>query len=484
MATYYVRKTGSDAAAGTSAGTAWLTIGKALGASGIASGDTVYIGAGVYRESVTVAMTSATAETLVIGDVDGKQTGDSGQVIWTAWTTDDKTAPAASDTLNLSGRDYLTFKNIRFVENMTSGSCVDALSQTSTNITFQNCMFLSGGTNANHALIQITAANNVALNWTIDRCYFNTFSGNQYCLVITCVTGASSWDINCLMKNSVVLGTFNACVRITSSGTSSGEGNGLDIVNCTIFGSVETAGTRVSLTYPSTVRNSVVYAIGGVCLNAGESGALTETYNVLVGATARTNVTAGTGSVTTAYAPDFWTGLETCMFGVFPRTAMGPLTYNGPFMAFGDDGTALTEDFTGRPKPAGGRSATRAIGAFEFHDCATKETGTVRTGSNALRIKGPGVHEFWLPVDAAEITVSIYTRWDATYAGTKPSMSILYGGESGVTDATDTATGSSGAWEQLAITFTPSSAGVVVVRLTSSDTNGAGETYWDDFDVA
>ena len=69
MATYYVRKTGSDSNAGTSAGAAWLTIGKALGASGIASGDTVYIGAGVYREAVTVNMTSATAETKVIGDV-------------------------------------------------------------------------------------------------------------------------------------------------------------------------------------------------------------------------------------------------------------------------------------------------------------------------------------------------------------------------------------------------------------------------------
>ena len=46
MTTYYVRATGSDGAAGTSAGTAWLTIGKALGAAGIASGDTVYVGAG------------------------------------------------------------------------------------------------------------------------------------------------------------------------------------------------------------------------------------------------------------------------------------------------------------------------------------------------------------------------------------------------------------------------------------------------------
>ena len=56
MTNYFVRKNGSDAAAGTSAGAAWLTLGKALGAAGIASGDTVYIGAGVYREAVTAAL--------------------------------------------------------------------------------------------------------------------------------------------------------------------------------------------------------------------------------------------------------------------------------------------------------------------------------------------------------------------------------------------------------------------------------------------
>src|SRR5690242_4908865 len=104
MATYYVRKTGSDAAAGTSPATAWATIGKALGASGIASGDTVYVGPGVYREQITVAMTSATVETLVIADVDGSQTGDApGEVRWTGWDGgSDIVAPTNSgNTLNL-----------------------------------------------------------------------------------------------------------------------------------------------------------------------------------------------------------------------------------------------------------------------------------------------------------------------------------------------------------------------------------------------
>ena len=87
MATYYVRRSGNDASAGTSAGAAWATIGKALGASGIASGDTVYIGAGIYREAVTVGFTPS-GTTSVIGDVDGAKTGDAGEVRWTGMVSD------------------------------------------------------------------------------------------------------------------------------------------------------------------------------------------------------------------------------------------------------------------------------------------------------------------------------------------------------------------------------------------------------------
>src|ERR1051325_3311383 len=74
MTTYYVSPSGSDSNNGLgpdashASNKPWLTIGKALGASGIASGDIVYIAPGTYREVVTVNMTSATVETQVIGD--------------------------------------------------------------------------------------------------------------------------------------------------------------------------------------------------------------------------------------------------------------------------------------------------------------------------------------------------------------------------------------------------------------------------------
>ena len=66
MATYYVRLSGSDANDGLTAATAWRTINKALSATGIVSGDTLYIGAGKYREIVSLGLTSPTVETFII----------------------------------------------------------------------------------------------------------------------------------------------------------------------------------------------------------------------------------------------------------------------------------------------------------------------------------------------------------------------------------------------------------------------------------
>jgi hypothetical protein len=74
MPTYYVQPNGNNSWTGTSptfvGGSTgpWQTISKALGASGITSGDTVYLAPGNYAESVTVGMSSAATTTYVLGD--------------------------------------------------------------------------------------------------------------------------------------------------------------------------------------------------------------------------------------------------------------------------------------------------------------------------------------------------------------------------------------------------------------------------------
>ena len=100
MANFYVRTSGSDLNDGTTPATAWRTIGKALGASGISSGDTAYIGSGTYREGVACNLTSPTAETSIIGDILGQYTGDApGEIRLTNYLTDDFTIPTNQSLL-------------------------------------------------------------------------------------------------------------------------------------------------------------------------------------------------------------------------------------------------------------------------------------------------------------------------------------------------------------------------------------------------
>ena len=78
--TYYVRKTGSDSNTGTSPAEAWLTIGKA--GSTVAAGDTVYVGAGTYTESVTLTTDGTASDPIqFIADSGGDRTDDAGDVI-------------------------------------------------------------------------------------------------------------------------------------------------------------------------------------------------------------------------------------------------------------------------------------------------------------------------------------------------------------------------------------------------------------------
>lgn len=483
MATYYVRKSGSDSNAGTSAGAAWLTIGKALGASGIASGDTVYIGAGVYREHVTVAMTSATAETQIIGDVTGQYTGDPGEVRWSAYTTNDKSAPTTR-CLTLSGRDYLTFKNIVFVGGTTgNGCCIDAGTTNSVNITLYKCIFYPGNSQGSgQTQVHYGGVADVASNWVVDSCVFACINGSNQSLYVILPTSASAdYDSNFLIKNCVFIGAGTSSgVQVNSSGANSFKGGGVDIFNCTFWqGTVRMNGTNLSTTYPCTVYNSIVNAAAGTALTGGATGQLIEDYNVLHASTARSNVSAGTNSIATGnYALLLSTGLEEIL-GLKSIAALTPLD-GSPFLAFGAQAGGPSVDIFGGTRPSGGASTSYAVGALERKDCGTRESTTTHAGTYAMKITGPGYHDFQVPVDATSTTITIYARYDTNHAATnKPQISVLNGGGCGVSDATATMTAAVDTWEALSLTFTPTSKGIVTIRCISRSAAGNGIAYFD-----
>ena len=281
MAIYYVRTDGNDGntGLGPAAGLAWRTIQKALGATGIASGDTVYIAPGSYTESVTIGMTSATTTTSVIGDPTASQFSEiaAGPVLWTVYTN-----TGASPTLTsiiATSKNYLSFSNIAF-----DGGTVAFT--TSANISFTNCQF----TSANYSsatTVTLTSPTSTAASLTIDKC---SFIGG---LTQLSVTGQNVSD-STKISDSLFLGANNNCIfavniQITYINNSHffAGGAALDHLNG-------------STSFPSTVTNTLIYNCG-YGLYSNTASTVTQTYNRIIATPVGLNNIASSVTTTTTY---------------------------------------------------------------------------------------------------------------------------------------------------------------------------------------
>lgn len=488
MSVRYIRKSGSDSNGGTSPSDAWLTIGKALGASGLSSGDTCYVGAGTYRESVTVAMTSATAETSIVADTSGAFTGDAGEVIWTAYTTNDATSPASAATLILSGRDFLTFDGFTIIGGSANPSCVSATTATSTDITFRNCALIPG--DQTRITVSMTNAAGVAFNWTFDRCLVSVGS-NAAGISLTAATtsaGAADYDLNVQIKNCLIIGGGNPLVGIQASGTLTFKPGGVDILNSTLVGGPQgfrtLTATHLSTTVPCTIYNSIILA-SSVGLNAATSGQIIEDYNYLPLTTPRTNVSAGANSIADASRAPLLDFGQSWLHGFLTRAFLTPLS-GSPLLGFGNQSGAPSVDAWNRPRPAGGASVSNALGYLERHDTAAKEISIVQSGSTAIKLTGPADQDLLIPVDATATTITLYGRYDTNHGATnKPQAMILGGGEIGVSTQTVTMTAAVDTWENLVFSsFTPTAGGFITLRLISRAAAGSGIAYFDTVSVA
>ena len=498
MTTYYVSPNGNDANNGLgpdashASNKPWLTITKALGAAGIASGDTVYLAPGTYREIVTIAMTSAVAETKVIGDVanaqgfkdgSGNRLG-GGYVIHTAYLTNDVSAPSALTLLTLGARDFLTFENILFVGGTASPSILSAVA-TSTDIIFRQCAFIDNAPGNGLNMMTIVIGNGVTANWLIERC---VFFGYQRIMGIT-LTGAAAgvdYDANMTIRNCLFWGAFQEGIRIGNTGGTVSKGGGVDMLNNTMISNcilIQMSGTN-STSIPCTAYNSVF--IGGnanpVLSAGGVAGSLVEDYNHICGVTPRGgSLGTGANSVTNAVrALMIHTGFAS-LWGFTVRPPAMPMAQSG-WLGFGNQSGSPSVDMLNRPKPEGGQSIVKGIGAMERHDTGAKETTTVHSGTVGMKLTGPASQSFEVAVDAVATTISIYARYDTNHGTTnKPQMTITNGTECGVNDATVTMTAGIDTWEQLILNFTPARAGIVTMTVVSRSAAGNGIAYFDDF---
>lgn len=477
---------GPDASASTNK--PWKTIGKLLGAAGMAAGDTAYLSPGKYREQVTVGFSPGSAVTVVgdPGNTQGFKTSGGvlvapGECEWTNYNTNDTTAPTATALLTMSSKSNFAFSNILFVAG--AGSAAIVITNGSAN-SFTDCAIIVSTGSSGVRAVDWTLPVDTNSGCSLNRCII--VGSNSSPVSITLPTSASAdYSSGFAMTNCVVFGGQSTCVLITSSGASSFKGGGVAIKNCDLLyatsNGVQVNVATISTSQPVTVDNCLLYACG-VGLNANAAGQIVETYCRIVCPTARTNVTAGTGSIAgNTHAVLVEVG-QSLYAGRAVRPFLTP-TLTSPLLAFGALTSPPTVDLTGRDKPSGAgptwASANGAAGALERHDFAVKETTTVDV-SPSLKVAGPGDVELLVPVPASSTTLTIKVQRDGSYGGgTKPTVDLVANGEIGVAAQSVADAGSASAWNTVTLAaFTPSAAGVIRLRLRSFSA-GAGKVYWD-----
>lgn len=499
MATYFVRKTGSDAYTTTqaqTASTAWLTIDKA--ANEVAAGDTVVVGAGTYRELVTMDTAgSSGSEIMFVADVDGSLgSGDPGLVVVTAYT-DSETMSARTTVWDMNGgKEFITVRGF-VLDGGTFGPMDDSTSTANSyeGVVVEDCVLI-GPPEPDDSCILVNYNDGTTPTGDgliIRRCVFDRggihviWDGNE-----TADQDAKMTVESCVFIGALY-GTVQPCFRFDKSSSGTYSLGGVDIRNCTMlgvsYGVVVEEGA--STTYPINVRNCVINAQTSALYKwTTNDGALTSDYNTFSmsnGISPYTNVTAGTDDVASTST---WMlgGIHDIplrrFWGWSPFSPFEPMRNSGgddwtSLIGTGDTATAAATDLYDNPKPMYGTVDDR--GAVEGRARPEQETTTVRTGSNAIRLEGAGYAEWIIPVDASSTTVTIYGQYDGSYTGTLPTLEVL--NIPGQSDQSDVQTGASGSWEELTATFTPTAAGICRVRFVSSDTSAAGKCFADDLTV-
>ena len=308
MATYYVANYGANANNGTSPTTPWKDINFALGTAtgtnpGLASGDTVWIAPGTYREIVTYAGGNGTSGNPIniYGDptfTKSWSSGSAGKIRITNFMTD-STLPTAGNTLSIT-KDWINVVDL-CIDGYPSGSLTSNSASTASvfiaasNITFTRCNINTVTSGRFVGLHHYLASGKTGL--TLNSCSIFapmpiwSYMANQ---------GSTPYASGIRLVDCIVLGGGTIDGAYTFEAQTSGQFNDVQIYNNTILNWGTNAILFINAASSGTIimRNNLIYSVKGTAVNSFQSITITQSNNFIIASTTYTNVSPTTNSIT------------------------------------------------------------------------------------------------------------------------------------------------------------------------------------------
>jgi hypothetical protein len=453
MTDRFVGPGGSDVADGLTWANRKLTL-NGVEDTPVVAGDTIYVGAGSYRELLTCDVSGSSGSPITyIADVTGENTDGIGGIVRITGLDSDTGTPQRNHHITCQGRSYRTFRGFLFDNNIQgsdSGVHGAVYFGTGGNIIIEDCVFdtayytgspISGGSG-------ICTEVNSGSNNIVRRCFFMPGTNTPVCRRLF-----GSRTINATFENVFFYGS-NIIMETT---------NNLTYQRCLVLG-----GARLEV---STITNAYIYdtTVAFMALSPNDpSSNLTEDYNI---SDAQGDLT-GANNVYREILPT----VPVLSAGFRFPVNMASIQPVASSTVRRSTGASVDEDIHGLATQPSGK---RYRGPTTIID-VVRETGTVTEGSTSMEIPDAGVFYFLCPVIPGKrynIRVQVYR--ETNYSGVNPQMIVhrTQNPNVGITDS-----GASASWNSMAHGFIAGSDERFIgieLRSNNTATSGNYRTYFD-----